>query len=103
MIAEFIFQLHEDLKRMQVPGVTHEELRTLIEEILKLMREDLEDYETNQQVIGMNHVFRGFSIKAWKGTKFRVNEHIGWNTIVNQHCLNHYCKCWKYRNDELHD
>ena len=52
-----------------------EELRTLIEEIRKSMRECLEDFETNQQVIGMKHLFRGFSMKVWKGACFGGNKH----------------------------
>ena len=44
----------------------YEELRTLIEDIRNFMREYLEDFETNQQVIGMKHLFRGASIKARK-------------------------------------
>ena len=67
--------MYEDLKIVKVPGVKDEELRTLIEDIRKFMREDLEYFETNQQVIGMKHLFRGFSIKAWKGTEFGGNKH----------------------------
>ena len=52
--AEFILKLYEDLKKVQVAGVTDEELRTLIEDITKFIREDLEDFESNQKVIGMN-------------------------------------------------
>ena len=33
MIAEFILKCHHDLKRVKVPGVTEEELRTFIEDI----------------------------------------------------------------------
>ena len=52
--AEFILKLYEDFKKVQVAGVTDEELRTLIEDITKFIREDLEDFESNQKVIGMN-------------------------------------------------
>ena len=45
--SEFIFLLHEDLKRAQVPVVTDEQLRTLAEDTQKLMREDFEDFERN--------------------------------------------------------
>ena len=73
--ADFILQLHEDIKKVQVPEVTEEELRALIEEIRNFIREDLEYFETNQQVIGMKYLIRGFSIKAWKGTEFGSNKH----------------------------
>ena len=67
------------------------------------MREDLDDFETNQQVIGMKYLFRGFSIKAWKRTNVDENKHTTCNRIVNQHCMNYYYKCWKDRNEKLHD
>ena len=54
-------------------------------------------------MIGMKHVFRGFSIKAWKGTDFSGNKHITYNRIVNQHCMNYYCKFWKDKNETMHD
>ena len=41
----------------------------------KCLRKDTEDLETNQQGIGMRHVFRGFSIKAWKGLDFSKNKY----------------------------
>ena len=57
------------------------------------MREDLVDFETNQQVIGMKYLFRGFSVKEWKGTEFGGNKYTPYNRIVNQHCMTYYCKC----------
>ena len=45
--------MHEDLKKVQGPGVIDEDLRKLIEDIGRLMREDPEDFETNHQVICM--------------------------------------------------
>ena len=48
-------------------------------------------------------MFRCFSIKVWKGTEFNGNKHTAYNRIVNQHCINYYCKCWKDRKGKLHD
>ena len=61
------------------------------------MREDLEDFETNQQPIVMKYLFRGFLIKAWKPTEFSGDKHTRCNKIVNHHCMNYYCKYWKDR------
>ena len=66
MRAEFILDLCEDLKRVKVLGLVDEELITLIEDMKKFVKESLEDFKTNQQVIRMNHLLRGFSTKAWK-------------------------------------
>ena len=71
-IADFIIKLHEDLKKIQGPRVTDEDLRKLMEDMRKFMREDLEDFEINQQVIGMEYLFRVFRLKS------------GWNK-----------SCWK--------
>ena len=49
MRAEFILKLHEGLKKVQGPGVTDEYLRKLIEDIMKFMREDLDDFEKNSK------------------------------------------------------
>ena len=49
----------------------------------------------NKQVIGMKHLFRGFSIKAWKVSDFSGNKYAVYNAIVNQNCINYYFKCWK--------
>ena len=56
----------------------------------KIHERKLDDLETNQQVIGMKHLFRVFSIKTWKGTHFDENKHTPCNRIVNQHCMNYY-------------
>ena len=67
------------------------------------MREDLEDFETNQQVIGMKLLFRVFSIKVLKGSEFGGNNHVACSRIVNQNCMNYCCKCWKDRNEKMHE
>ena len=69
------------------------ELRLLINVIRKFMREDEDDYETNQQTIGMKHLFRCFSVKEWKGTQEDKKKYTNLNIIVNQHCMPCYCKC----------
>ena len=51
-------------QKEQTVDVPDAELRLLINDIRKFMREDGDDYETNQQTIGMKYLFRGFSVKA---------------------------------------
>ena len=88
---------------MQIEDVPDSELRLIIEDIRKFMRDELDDYETNQKTIGMKHLFRGFSVKAWIGTQGNNDKHTYLNRIINQHCMACYCKCWKDRNEKLHD
>ena len=47
-------------------GATDEELRILIEDKRKFLREDLEDFETNQQAIGMKFLFGDSQLKCGK-------------------------------------
>ena len=58
--AEFILDLYADLKKVQIEDVPDSELRLMIEDIRKFMRDEVDDYEKNQQIIGMKHLFRGF-------------------------------------------
>ena len=64
--------LYEDLKIVQISRVIDEELKTLIEDTRKFMKEDFENVEIKQQVIGM--LFLMFSIKVFKGSEFRGNK-----------------------------
>ena len=75
MRAEFILELHKDMKKIQVEGKLDKEVRSLIEDIRKHLREDTEDLETNHQLIGMRYLFHIFSIKAWN----------------RRHCSNNNC------------
>ena len=102
MRADFILKFHEDLKQAQINGVPDAELRAPIEDMGKFMREDSEDLEKNHLVIGMKHLLRGFSIKAWKGTNFSGNKCKIYKRIVNQHCMNYYCKYCQDINETLH-
>ena len=53
-------ELCKDLKKVQVEGVSDDELISFIEDIRRYLREDTEDLETNQQVIEIMHLFREF-------------------------------------------
>ena len=103
MRAQFVLELHEDLKKVQLVGVSNEELRSFIEDIRKYLREDIEDLEKKQKAIGMKCLFRGFLIKAWSRTDFSDNKCASYDRIFNQHFMNYYFKCWKDRNEKLHD
>ena len=44
----------------------------MISNIQKFLREEGDDFKTNQHVISMKYLFRGFTIKAWIGSNFSV-------------------------------
>ena len=64
MRAEVILKFHENLKEAKINRVLETELRALMEDMRNIMREGSKYFETNQQSIGMKHLFRVFSIKA---------------------------------------
>ena len=47
MHEKIILKLHEDLKKVQGHEVTDDNLQKLIEDVRKLMRKGLDDFETN--------------------------------------------------------
>ena len=57
-------QESKELEEFHVEGASDERSRTFIKYIRKYLRENAEDLEKNQQVIGMRYPFRGFSTKA---------------------------------------
>ena len=48
MRAEFTLALCEDLKKEQIEDVSDSELRLLIEDVRKFMRDDADEHEKNQ-------------------------------------------------------
>ena len=43
----------------------------MIEDILKYLKnEEEEEFETNQRLVGMQQLFRGYVVKVWKGSNF---------------------------------
>ena len=72
----------------------------MMEDILRYLEdEEDEDYETNQVLIGMQHLFRRYVIKAWKGSNFNHTKYYSLNKILVKHYVLYYTKCWKHRNE----
>ena len=67
-----------------------EELRILTEGMRKILKEYLEDFETNYQAIGMKCLLRGFSIKVWKGADFNGDKLAAFNGVANQYYMKYY-------------
>ena len=70
---------------------------------MHIEKEEEEECETNQATIGMQHLLRGHAIKAWTGVNFNQTKHHSLNKILIKHCVLHYTKCWKHRNEIYHD
>ena len=75
-----------------------------MEDILRYLdREEIEEYETNQEMIGIVSLFRGYAVKVWKGIDFSSRKYHCLNKILIEHCVLYYKKCWDHRNKVLHD
>ena len=60
--SQYEIRVHSEtlrrLKKVLGPGVTDDDSRKIIEFVRKVMREDLDDFEKKQQVIGTKYLFR---------------------------------------------
>ena len=51
----------------------------------------------------MKDLFQGYVVKAWKGLDFSTTKYREVNKIVVTKCVERYVKCWKHRNECMHD
>ena len=101
---EFIVDLLQELFKNRESTVTHEEIFDIIEDILVYLdKEDEENYTTNQHMIGMHQLFRGYMVKVWKGVNFSDDKYKVMNKILIRHCVKYYKTCWDHRNEEYHN
>ena len=75
-----------------------------MEDILRYLEEDeSEEYETNQELLGIQNVFRGYITKVWTGANFSQDKYHKLNKIAMRLCVMHYYKCWIDRNKSYHN
>ena len=80
------------------------EIFEIIEDILRYLENDeSNDYETNQGIIGLQHLFRGYAVKVWTDLDFNFSRFNRLNKILIKYCVVYYVKCWKYRNKCYYD
>ena len=101
---QFIIDLVNDLMKEKPEQCPYNDLFDLTEDILIYLENgEEEEYTTNQQMIGMRYLFRGFIVKTWKGVNFTEKKYRNLNKIVMHHCVIYYKKCWDHRNKSYHD
>ena len=80
------------------------EIISFCEDILVCLENDQEaEYETNQQHVGMTELFRGYVVKNWIGVDVNCKKHRYLNKIIARECVLFYNKCWKQRNQIMHN
>ena len=100
----FIRNLVVELARNKSDQIHVEEIMSFVEDILRyLENEQEEEYEMNQQYVGMQELFRGYIVIDWEGTNFGNKKYKKLNKIIVKRCVEFYDACWKHRNDEYHN
>ena len=101
---DFITNLMTDMIKINQNDVSPDEIFAMMENILIFIEGgNEEEYETNQHMVGMINLFRGFTVKVWKGVNFNQDKYRTLNKILTKHCIMYYTKCWKDRNDHFHN
>ena len=100
---EFIVKIYKELKAKQPEEISNEEVRMVVEDIRRFLRNNGEEIESNQGMLGIKYLFRGISIRDWFGANFGTNKYMQLNHIINKHCMNFYVLCWQHRNEVLHN
>ena len=75
-------------------NIDSEEILSFVEDILRYFDDDdSEEYENNQELIGILDLFRGHAVKVWSGTNFSDRKYHKLNKIDVRLCVKHYYKC----------
>jgi hypothetical protein len=100
---EFIVKMYKELKAKQLEEISNEEVRMVVEDIRRLLRNNDEEIASNQGMLSMKYLFRGISIRDWFSMSFGMNKYIQLNYIINKHYMNFYILYWQHRNNVLHN
>ena len=101
---QFIIDLLSDLMKNKSQEVSYNDVFDMMEDILRYLDgEEIEEYETNQEMIGIVSLFRGYAVKVQKDVDFSSRKYHCLNKILIEHCVSYYKKCLDHRNKVLHD
>ena len=68
-----------------------------------LENDEDDDYEINQQYAGMKELFRGYVVNDWMEVNLNTKKYRYLNMITARECVYFYNRCWKHRNEIMHD
>ena len=104
MRKDFIWELVIELVKNKSEEVSVDVIILFVEDILQyLENEEEKEYKTNQHLVGMQELFRGYVVVVWEGTELRSKKYSVLNKIIAKKCMEFYVKCWKQRNEILYD
>ena len=68
----------------------NKELRALVNDIMKYLRGEDNDFEMNQVKLRIKYAFRGIIIWSEMGTNFSISKYTDMNRIINKYHMNFY-------------
>ena len=93
-----------EMQKVKPDNIDSEEIFSFVEVILRNFDyDDSEDHETNQVLIGIRDLFRGYTVKAWSRTSFSDRKCHNLNKNFGRLCVKHCYKCQIDRNKACHN
>ena len=81
----FMQELLKELKESKFNNKDTKKILLLIEDILQFFeKENIEDYEMNQEIIGMQEIFHGYVVRVQIETNFGTNKYRKLNKIITR-------------------
>ena len=108
MQREFIAETAKELFKKNKGKISKDDMLDMLEDIVKFFNggeeeENAEEFETSQQHVGMKELFRGCVVRDWKQADFNCTKYADLNRILVRSAVLFCNKCWKHRNECLHD
>ena len=92
MRADFIINLKDKLTKHKHPIVLDEEIEKMIHDI-RILLVGNKELQTNQQYIGFEAIFRGYTIVDWFGSNFSTLKYHEYSKILVKLCVQYYEAC----------
>ena len=85
---EFVKQMLKELNINCPHNIEKEEILAIVEDILIYLEDrNSDNYKTNQGILGIRNLFRGYIVKVWKGANFAQDKYHKLNKIVVRLCI----------------
>ena len=91
---EFIAELLIELVKANGDEVCINTIMAFGEDILRYLeyKDNNEEYETSQNLIGMKELFRGYVVRVWIGADMSSDKYRKLNKIIVRKCVEFYVK-----------
>ena len=98
----FIKTLHVELKKQDKKQKDTDKRKKIISDIFKYIN-NRQGFETHQEAIGFDNLFRGIIVNSWIGENLLQRIDHKYNRILVKQCVEFYNQCWLERCKVAHD